>query len=226
MGLIHPGIPRVLALKLARLTNCQVFVETGACYGDTTEWAAHHFPTVVSIEADERLYNQTRDRLLRNGHNAGVVLYQGKSPEILPRIATSFVKPLERAMFWLDAHWSGEGTGGQESECPLLEEIAAIQGRHHVILIDDARYFLSPPRPPHDPKHWPNIRQIIHLLRHLHPHEAVFITVHDDVIWCLPDEFREPFLELIRETAGARTWRDYIPTQARTLVRGWVQLKR
>jgi hypothetical protein len=47
-------------------------------------------------------------------------------------------------LFWLDAHYSGEGTALADSETPVLSELDCIFShavKGHVILIDDARCF-------------------------------------------------------------------------------------
>jgi hypothetical protein len=72
------------------------------------------------------------------------------------------------ALFFLDAHWCvAEGTAGQHSQCPLLEEIGAIGALSpdSVILIDDARLFLAPPPPPHEVTQWPSFDQVDAALR-------------------------------------------------------------
>jgi hypothetical protein len=70
----------------------------------------------------------------------------------------------EPALIWLDAHWSRDlGYGRPEfGECPVLAEIEAItcHGLDHVVLIDDARYFVNPPPKPHKPDQWPTFDEI------------------------------------------------------------------
>ncbi|MDR1514735.1 MAG: hypothetical protein LBS45_03495 [Synergistaceae bacterium] len=50
-------------------------------------------------------------------------------------------------LFWLDAHWSGGDTAGENIQCPLLEELKIIldSNSSHFILIDDARLILASP---------------------------------------------------------------------------------
>ena len=62
---------------------------------------------------------------------------------------------------FLDAHWTGSGEP-PESECPLLEELAAIAHFRpcDVLVIDDAPMFANPPGDPHDPKQWPTADEI------------------------------------------------------------------
>ena len=51
-----------------------------------------------------------------------------------------------RILFWLDGHYSGEGTGGCDEVCPIIAElrlIAQSKRKDHCILIDDARLFIG-----------------------------------------------------------------------------------
>ena len=84
-------------------------------------------------------------------------------------------------LFWLDAHWSGGETYGEEDECPLLEELGLIfkcTEKKFIVLIDDARLFLAPPPLPHDFSKWPTIQDIIHLV----PNNFE-LTILNDVIY-------------------------------------------
>ena len=92
-------------------------------------------------------------------------------------------------MFWLDAHWCGEGQHDAAllgDECPLREELDAINNHpfagQHLILIDDARLFIDGPPPPHDPKQWPGITEVTRALARF-PRE---IWMEQDVIVARP----------------------------------------
>jgi myosin heavy subunit len=100
----------------------------------------------------------------------------------------------------LDAHWCvANDTSGEQSQCPLLEEILAIGqlNDQSVILIDDARLFLAPPPKPHEASQWPSLDNIINKLHKLsNQHE---IMVINDVIVFYPTNVREPITEYARE---------------------------
>src|SRR5690349_2942511 len=102
------------------MLNAKTFVETGTLLGNTAYWAGAHFERVISIEADMKLYQGARTRLapLSNVH-----LYYGKSQHLLAPLMKGLDRP---AIVWLDAHWSGPGTAGEELECPLLDEIVGV----------------------------------------------------------------------------------------------------
>lgn len=186
MGLVHPGIPKELTLIVKRAIGAQTFVETGTAGGDTASWAANEFERVVSIEIDPGQYGTAASRLRKK---ANVELHLGASEAILPAVLGKLAAP---AIVWLDAHWSGPGSGGESNECPLLQEIAAVDsaGADHVIMIDDARLFLNAPGPPLHAEHWPSFEQISTALRRRAADS--YILVHDDIILRLPARFRRP----------------------------------
>jgi hypothetical protein len=90
-------------------------------------------------------------------------------------------------VFWLDGHWSAGDTAGEGDECPLLEELATI-GPQHAILIDDARLFIEPPPPPHDPSQWPTLEQVMAALAQRE------VTIREDVVVALPRRLRSRLL--------------------------------
>ena len=177
MGTVHQGIPQQIALELARIHDATVFVETGTFLGATARWAAQHFGRVHTIERSEGLHEQAR---LGLAALANVTPHLGSSREILPSIVRNL--GAQRAVYWLDAHWSGGQTAGEDDECPVLGELAALSTRpDDIILIDDARLFLSAPPPPHDPSAWPTIADIV---RAAPP--SSFLQIVDDVIFIVP----------------------------------------
>jgi len=116
----------------------RIFVETGTHVGETTEWMAGKGMDVISIELSDRLYQMARARLQRYRN---VTLIQGDSAMVLPDVLARLSEP---ACFWIDAHFSGEGTAKGIADTPIFKEFEAIlkhpvQG--NVILIDDARCF-------------------------------------------------------------------------------------
>ena len=138
MGEIERGIPKRIALRMKEKYEIKCFIETGTLIGKTAEWAARQFETVHTIEFWEP-YAQRARATLRSRDNA--TIHIGHSPavlaQLLPRIE-------ERALLWLDAHWSRDLPYGRpDSVCPIMEELAALKGLdiRHVVVIDDARLF-------------------------------------------------------------------------------------
>jgi hypothetical protein len=183
MGLVTLGIPEQITIELARLNGSTVFVETGTFHGNTTRWASNHFEIVHTIERAEKLYNLHSHELAQI---KGVTPHLGDSRNILPQIVRDIRG--QRAVFWLDGHWSGgTETAGEDDECPLVDELACLSGRtEDIILIDDARYFLCAPPPPHKPSQWPTISDIVHVLPE--SGKKQFVQLVDDVIIIVPNE--------------------------------------
>lgn len=140
----------------------EVAIETGTCKGYGAEALAGSFARVITIELSESLHRLAKERL---APFANVECLHGSSAERLKQILPS-LSPAAATFFFLDAHWSGDGTvrwaeskwkgyghdtahlgaagvvPSAEDQCPLAEELALIaklcRGPAHV-LIDDAR---------------------------------------------------------------------------------------
>ncbi len=179
MGFVTQGVPKELVLRLASKPAQMSFVETGTYYGTTASWAAQHFRKIITIEVDPEISRETAKRLQTTPNIEFLV---GNSGALLPQVIEKLGEP---ALFWLDGHYSGPGTGGEGFECPLMDELAALtKAKDPIILIDDARCFLGPPPPPHKPEQWPRIDEIFAYLAKNFPHHVT--TVCDDVIISVP----------------------------------------
>jgi len=196
MGIVNFGMPSEITLKLASLNNTDVFIETGTFQGGTTRWASTRFESVFTIERAEGLYN------LHHGELAqikGVKPLFGDSRDVLPLILAGIGQ--RKALFWLDGHWSGGETAGAADECPLLEELACLSDRKgDIVLIDDARLFLSAPPRPHKPSEWPTIRDIVEAFAGWR--SRPYIQIIDDVIFAIPNE--EPLKSCLIQYAQDR----------------------
>ena len=187
MGLVRFGPPTELIFQLRSAFSIDSFIETGTYRGDTAFWAAGQFAHVVTLEGSEKVFAYASARL-KDLPNVRVL--HANSSEALPKIIPMLPKP---AIFWLDAHWCGGPTFGQEidNECVLLSELRAIHAspHQHFILIDDARLFLAPPPRPHKPAQWPTIEQVIAAIRQ-GPREY-YIAIFEDVIIAVPMAAKE-----------------------------------
>lgn len=115
-----------------------VFVETGTFLGNMVQSIADTGVQCHSIEIDEVLHARAQE-LLSNRPNIRLIL--GDSARELPKLIVQLNTP---ATFWLDGHYSGQGTGRGEIDTPVSAELEAILDhpvKTHVILIDDARCF-------------------------------------------------------------------------------------
>jgi hypothetical protein len=184
MGAVTFGIPKKLVLLLKEQFSLEVFVETGTFRGKTSIWASGIFKEVYTIENSRELFESVSESLLRfkNIHP----LF-GNSAVQLGKIVSEIKQP---AIFWLDAHWCGGATYGNAEPCPLLDEIRIIKqsGYNHIIMIDDARFFLKPPPRPQNADLWPGLKEILNLLNR---DESYFTFVSEDVIVALPETGRK-----------------------------------
>jgi len=114
--------------------DIKIFVETGTHVGSTVDQVRNDFDTVYSIELSDELFQRCANRFagINNVH-----LYHGLSEECLPVILD---RVKDRALFWLDAHYSAENTAKGPTSSSLYKELPAILNHSitdHVILIDD-----------------------------------------------------------------------------------------
>ena len=114
-------------------------IETGTFRGEMVRAQLNNFTKIYSIELNEALAKKASKRLSRYGH---VRIYQGDSSEILPEILDKVGDG--KALFWLDAHYSGGITSKGKEESPIVHELEIIfekTEQNIVLLIDDARNF-------------------------------------------------------------------------------------
>jgi hypothetical protein len=184
MGAVTFGIPKTLVLLLKEYFSIEIFVETGTFKGKTSAWASGVFKDVYTIENSRELFDAATDSLrrFRNIHP----LF-GNSAMQLGKIVSEIKQP---ALFWLDAHWCGGSTYGNDDPCPLLDEIRVIKQSaiKHIIMIDDARFFLKPPPHPQNSDKWPGLKEILDLLN---KDETCFTFVSEDVIVAMPETGRK-----------------------------------
>ena len=161
---------------------CDVFIETGTKHGTgVRSISALKWKTIHSIEYDERNYNLSK--VLDDGKR--IFIHRGSSPDILKTI----IDTTKETLFWLDAHYMGEGRSEMDptfGECPLLQELAVIKAFDWDVipnvLIDDAHMFTNMIYSAYNAEQWPTLEQISSLL----PTHA--ISVRNNIIYCLGNE--------------------------------------
>ncbi len=182
MGDIKFSIDTGLVEALKSVLPLEVFVETGTFEGDAIRLARPYFDVIHSIELSPEYFAIAKSKF---GDDKGVHLYLGDSAKMLAGLQPVFSG--KSALFWLDAHWCvAQDTGGEKSQCPLLEEIRSIGtlNDESAIMIDDARLFTSPPPRPHEISQWPRLDQVIDALRSAgKDHE---LKIFNDVIVLAP----------------------------------------
>jgi len=127
--LLRDGIP-----------NAQ-WVETGTGRGVTTKFLAETFPYVHTIEPSKYLYNQAICNLKLKNIN----FLNDTSENILSDLLSKLDGDIN---FWLDGHYSAGMTFKGKKNCPVEEELMAIDKnisnfKKMTIFIDDVRCFLS-----------------------------------------------------------------------------------
>ena len=161
-------------LNIARRYNCEIFVESGTFYGQMIEAVMKSFSMVLSVELSKTLYEFNKKKFL---NCSNVQLFWGDSQVCMGEMV---VKVSDRAIFWLDGHYSGPGTAKGTIDCPLLAELNAIcehNRNDHCILIDDARLF-------NGSNDYPNFIEVKRNLLNINPDYQIFIN--NDCIIALP----------------------------------------
>lgn len=196
------GPPPELTLFLQKEGGLADFVETGTFRGDTAAWAAGYYEKVTTIELSP-YYHAAALRRFAGGSNVRAL--RGESSKVLEEIVPALSGP---ALFWLDAHWSGLDTAGQESECPLLKELEVINRSpgSHVIMVDDARLFCAPPPRPHRADHWPNLAVAVASLQDGARRHVVLFR---DVFVAVPRQLKDPLVGWLQDhptDSGKEGW--------------------
>jgi hypothetical protein len=162
-------------LEIDSRYHCSIFLETGTYLGDTLKVVRRYFDRVLSVELSEDLHNQNLKRFKKYRN---VFLWQGNSGKRMPEMLLMIVG--ERALFWLDAYYSGIGTAKDENVCPIISELEAIAKhprRDHCILIDDVSCFGQE-------EGYPSIEKVREMLLKINP--AFQVQIDNDCIMALP----------------------------------------
>lgn len=126
-------------LSLADLYGIDAFIETGTFRGEMIEAVKDRFKKIYSIEVFSPLAVAATAKFRGQPH---IRIVEGDSGAKLPEVMREVPEP---AVFWLDGHYSGTGTGMAEVESPVIKEVAEILAHRprgqDLIIIDDARCF-------------------------------------------------------------------------------------
>ena len=118
---------------------CRLFLETGTYKGHTTRIMSHHFDRVITTEIMPPLYEESKAASAAEGIT-NIDYYLGDSVKILATLKLN-----QSAVFFIDAHISGEDSGfNGDKLVPLLDELGVIltyNSQPSVYIIDDCRFF-------------------------------------------------------------------------------------
>lgn len=154
--------------------KASILVETGTYLGDMVEAQKKNFKKVYSIELSEKLAAKAQKRFKKDQH---IQIIQGDSGTKLSFILENIEEP---AIFWLDGHYSEGITAKGDKNCPIFEEVDAIfnaSSINHILLIDDARYFIGA-------EDYPTIEELSTKIKSKNP--SYSITVENDIIRAVP----------------------------------------
>jgi len=165
-----PLIKHQIIRDYANRFSLHTFVETGSFLGDTV-WATKDiFDRIFTIELNRMMHERLRKEFF---HLLYITAMQGDSAAMLPDILAQVSEP---CLFWLDAHYSGWKTARGNINTPIMQELEHIFTHPvsgHVILIDDARYFIGK-------DHYPRIDQLKDFIRSRRPGHVC--EVRNDII--------------------------------------------
>jgi hypothetical protein len=186
MGAVDFSIDTSLVEQLVEALPLSTFVETGTFEGEAVARVRPLFEEIHSIELADKYYAEAAARF---ADDVVVELHHGDSSDVLRDLRPSLEN--KSVLYWLDAHWCvADGTAGERSQCPLLEELQAIGSLNSssVILIDDARLFLATPSAPHEASEWPDLNSIVVRLQSLNAEHEIMVV--NDVIVFFPGSIR------------------------------------
>lgn len=129
---------RAFLRRIRQAFDLHVFVETGTFKGDTIAALLDDFDALYTIELDDAMADDARDRF---SQESKVSCLSGDSSKLIQRVLSHVTQP---ALFWLDAHYSGNGTArADDRDTPILAELEVILAHpfDHVIVIDDRHSF-------------------------------------------------------------------------------------
>ena len=185
MGAVSFSVDINLVKLLTKELPLDIFIETGTFYGDAIELVRPYFTEIISIELSEKLSKLAAARFKGD---LSIRILHGESGRVLRELHQE-IRADASILYWLDAHWCNEeNASGIPSQSPLIDELKAIQrlNPQSVILIDDARYYLSPPVDPLEYSHWPGLNDILTELNTLSQDHKLMIL--NDVLVYYPSE--------------------------------------
>jgi hypothetical protein len=162
-------------LHYAKNYSLKVLVETGTHYGDMIYVLKTYFDHIYSIELRDELFYKAKKRFKKESN---IEFIHGDSGTEIKNLMNKIKEP---TLFWLDGHYSGEGTARGKTDTPIYKELNNIlsgQSRGHVIIIDDARLFGTDPA-------YPTLEELKWFIKS--KSKDVYIFVQDDMIRIIQD---------------------------------------
>lgn len=194
MGIYHPGIPPWVLAFVATQNFSKVAIETGTHVGNSASLLAEQFTLVFTVERNYIYYNIAANKLKSL---ANVKCVNDYSPIFLSQVLAQ-LKPCP-ALFWLDAHYSGDDTYGETSPCPLMQELEVISeyvdAFDVVVCIDDARLFMMPHDLALQMEGWPRLSHILQKIEEMN----LVSFIYQDVIFAFPRKYELAWFRFIEK---------------------------
>jgi hypothetical protein len=168
---LHSYMKYVILRDLGRRTHARCLIESGTFLGVTAGRCASAFERVLTIELDAKLASQAA-AYLRRFSNVEVI--QGDALKILPQIIGR--DDANRAVVFLDGHFSGGDTALGEMPEPAIQELAILaQHKERIcgIVVDDFRLFGVEPG-------FPGKSDLVAAVERSFPHLEFDLKVHAD----------------------------------------------
>ncbi len=171
-----------------------LFLESGTYLGGTVEALKKYFDKVYSIELDKDLYQRAQQRFAKEKN---ITILQGDAGQKIKEVLKNIKKA--NIIFWLDGHYSGEGTARGNINTPIVAELQAIAQHdkgQKIILVDDIRLFLGDDYYQKSPRlknfvaqgtslaGYPSFYQLLLLVEKLFPHHGAWLM--GDMLLVLP----------------------------------------
>ena len=136
---------RAIIEAVLKQLEIQTCVETGTYLGETAQALADYSRPVFTVEADPERYELVRERFAGSER---VRVFKNDSRSFLHELRVNPTCPLQRVLFYLDAHWF--------YDLPLRGEVEWIvrHWRRSVIVVDD---FQVPSDPGYQYDQYPNV---------------------------------------------------------------------
>ncbi len=180
MGAITFSIDVQLVKLLQARLSLDIFVETGTFEGETIKKVCSLFKVLHTVELSSEYFTRAQNTFVEQSH---IHLYHSSSASVIKQLTPTLAE--ESVLYWLDAHWCvADYSSGDTSQCPLLDELKAIEklNEQSIIMIDDARYFLCPPPYPHEIAQWPSLGEVLFELQQLSTKHK-FVVFNDTLIF-------------------------------------------
>ncbi len=134
-------IKQRVILSFATKGKYHNYFETGIWYSHNIIFLRKHFNKITGIELNKDFYNLSKKFFFRDKN---VFILYGNSSLI---IKNQLKHLKEKTLFFLDAHYSHDGTSGKKINNPIIEELKAIINhkiKNHTIIIDNLSEFIKP----------------------------------------------------------------------------------